>query len=69
MEDKNEGHNHSWKKIKRRRKTERIEKLPSWNISKLLPDVDLWDASQHWITKSNLWVMTKRMITNSNRDC
>ena len=70
MKDRNECDNHSWKKKKRRRrKTQRSEKLPSWNILELLPNVDLWDAPQHWITKSNLWVMTKSMITNSNRYC
>ena len=68
MKDRNECDNHSWKKIKRRRKTQRIEKLPSWDIPELLPDVDVWDAP-HWITKSNLWVMSKNLITNSNRYC
>ena len=47
MKDKNECDNYSWKKIKRRRNTKRFEKLPSWNIPELLPDVDLWDALQH----------------------
>ena len=61
MKDRNECDNHSWKKIKIRRKIERIEKLPSLNILELLPDVDLWDALQHWITKSNLWVIWLRV--------
>ena len=69
MKDKNECDNHSWRKIKRRKNTKRIEKLPSWNIPELLPRVNLWDALQHKITKSNLWVMTKSMIINSNRYC
>ena len=47
MKDKNECDNHSWKMIKRRRNTKRIEKQPSWNIPELLPDVDLWDELQH----------------------
>ena len=48
MKDRNECDNHSWKnKKRRRRKTQRSEKLPSWNIPELVPNVDPWDALQH----------------------